>query len=138
MAKKLMVVLLGIMFAFAMASASFAADKAKITKAQEALKALGTYQGEVTGTMDEATTTAVKAFQKEKGLKETGKLNKKTMAALEKAAAEKAGGAPAAAPAEKPAEAPAAAAPAEKPAEAPAAAAPAEKPAEAPAAEPAK
>ena len=48
---------------------------------QEQLNAAG-YKVEVTGTYDEATTGAVKAFQRDAGLAETGIADAETMAAL--------------------------------------------------------
>lgn len=49
-----------------------------IQKAQQALKERGFYKGELSGRMDAATRDAVKAFQAQQGIRETGRLNKET------------------------------------------------------------
>lgn len=76
------------------------ASEKSIKEAQTLLKELGLYQGEATGQLDDATKEAIKKFQTEHKLKDTGQPNKKTLKALNEA---KAGGkkeeAPAAAPA---------------------------------------
>lgn len=71
-----------------------------IKEAQTLLKDMGLYQGEATGQLDDATKEAIKKFQAEKKLKETGKPDKKTMKALKEAkGGAKKEEAPAAAPA---------------------------------------
>lgn len=49
-----------------------------IQKAQQALKEKGFYKGEVSGKMDTNTRDAIKAFQAQQGIRETGRLNKET------------------------------------------------------------
>ncbi len=49
-----------------------------IQKAQQALKEKGFYKGEVSGKMDGVTRDAIKAFQAQQGIRETGRLNKET------------------------------------------------------------
>ena len=49
---------------------------------QEKLKSLGLYEGEVDGLAGPVTAAAVVAFQKSKGLTETGKLDNPTLSAL--------------------------------------------------------
>lgn len=49
---------------------------------QSKLKELGYYSGEITGTVNEATVSAIRAFQKAKGLYVDGKAGEKTLAAL--------------------------------------------------------
>jgi len=58
---------------------TFRATKAQITEAQKMLKEKGTYSGEATGKMEDAFRTAVKTFQKDNGLKQTGTLNRSTL-----------------------------------------------------------
>lgn len=49
-----------------------------IQKAQQALKERGFYKGELNGKMDSVTKNAVRAFQAQQGIRETGRLNKET------------------------------------------------------------
>ncbi len=57
--------------------------KASVVKAiQEALKADGSYSGEATGKLDDATTEAIKKFQEKKGLKADGIPGAKTREAM--------------------------------------------------------
>jgi branched-chain amino acid transport system substrate-binding protein len=53
-----------------------------VAQLQQALKALGYYEGDVTGIYDEATTAAVAALQRDLGLPETGQYDAATDAAL--------------------------------------------------------
>ncbi len=53
-----------------------------VAQLQQALKALGYYEGEVTGVYDDATTAAVGALQHDLGLPETGQYDAATDAAL--------------------------------------------------------
>ena len=53
-----------------------------VTQLQLALKALGYYEGDITGVYDEATTAAVAALQRNLGLPETGEFDEATDAAL--------------------------------------------------------
>ena len=57
----------------------FRATKAQIKEVQAMLKSKGTYSGEASGTLDDATRTSIKAFQKDNGLKQTGTLNRATL-----------------------------------------------------------
>ena len=57
----------------------FRPTKDQIKEVQTMLKAKGTYSGEATGKMDDAFRTAIKGFQKENGLRETGTLNRATL-----------------------------------------------------------
>ena len=72
------------MFVLSFVSVSAVARKEKvnISKVQGDLKALGYYQGDITGKMDEATVGAVKAFQQDHKLKVDGKIGKHTLKAL--------------------------------------------------------
>ena len=60
-----------------------------VKEAQEGLKALGLYSGNVTGHCGDKTVSAIKAFQKSKGLSVTGKADSKTLAAIKTAKAAK-------------------------------------------------
>ena len=53
-----------------------------VTQLQLALRALGFYEGDITGVYDEATTAAVAALQRDLGLPETGEFDEATDAAL--------------------------------------------------------
>ncbi len=53
-----------------------------VTQLQQALKALGYYEGDITGVYDEATTAAVAALQRDLGLPDTGQYDEATDAAL--------------------------------------------------------
>jgi peptidoglycan hydrolase-like protein with peptidoglycan-binding domain len=57
----------------------FRANKGQIKEAQTMLKSKGSYSGEATGTLNVDTRTALKGYQKENGLKETGTLNRVTL-----------------------------------------------------------
>lgn len=60
----------------------------QVKSVQHILQGLGFEPGRTDGYFDRGTENAVKAFQNHKGLKPTGKINEKTAAALEEAAAE--------------------------------------------------
>jgi peptidoglycan hydrolase-like protein with peptidoglycan-binding domain len=53
-----------------------------VTQLQQALKALGYFDGDITGVYDEATTAAVAALQRDLGLPDTGVFDEATEAAL--------------------------------------------------------
>ena len=57
----------------------FRANKEQATQAQTILKAKGLYTGEVTGKLNPDTRSALKAWQKENAIKETGTLNRATL-----------------------------------------------------------
>lgn len=57
----------------------FRANKSQITEAQTKLKTANIYAGEVTGKTNPNWKTAVKSYQKDNGLKETGTLNRATL-----------------------------------------------------------
>lgn len=57
----------------------FRANKEQIMQVQKMLKLKNLYSGEETGKLDDDTRTAVKAWQKANGVKETGTLNKETL-----------------------------------------------------------
>lgn len=60
-------------------------SKKTISLVQSQLKDLGYYKGEITGALDEATTQAIKDFQKASKLKVDGIPGKKTRRALTRA-----------------------------------------------------
>ncbi len=57
----------------------------ELRSAQRKLKDLGLYQGRVSGEMNRATRGALRAFQRERRLPVTGKLNEQTKNSLERA-----------------------------------------------------
>ena len=57
----------------------FRPNKDQITQVQKMLKDKGLYAGEATGKMDDAFRTAIKSYQKDNGLKQTGTLNRATL-----------------------------------------------------------
>jgi peptidoglycan hydrolase-like protein with peptidoglycan-binding domain len=57
----------------------FRANKEQVSAAQAMLKRKGAYSGESTGKLDPATRDALKAFQKDNGLRATGTLNRATL-----------------------------------------------------------
>lgn len=67
-------------------------SKKAITQVQQQLKELGYYQGETTGSLDENTAEAVKAFQRDHKIKIDGIPGKKTRKALTRAIKQKATG----------------------------------------------
>ncbi len=89
MNKKMISIVLALVFTFSFVSISFSLQQSVIMDYQKKLKILGYYSGEPHGNLDEATIAAIKACQKACGLKETGKLDKKTCAAIDKAVKEK-------------------------------------------------
>lgn len=58
---------------------TFRATKSQIVEAQKMLKTKGIYSGEATGKMEDTFRTAVKSFQKDNGLKQSGTLNRSTL-----------------------------------------------------------
>lgn len=56
-----------------------AGDKQQVRVAQEALKDQGMYEGEVDGIMGPKTQAALREFQRQEGLQETGRLDQPTM-----------------------------------------------------------
>jgi peptidoglycan hydrolase-like protein with peptidoglycan-binding domain len=96
MNKKCLALILGVIIALSFTGFSVAAEKEsqqaeKISKAQEGLKTLGYYKGDVTGKMDKDTRDAIKEFQKkEENMKmPAGMLTEKTCSAIDKAAEKK-------------------------------------------------
>jgi len=65
-------------------------EKETISWVQQSLQTLGYYEGEVTGTLDDATKGAIKNFQEGHGLKVDGMPGEETKKAIEKALEEKA------------------------------------------------
>jgi len=57
----------------------FRATKGQIKEVQSMLKDKKMYSGEATGKLDDATRTAIKSFQGDNGLKQTGTLNRATL-----------------------------------------------------------
>lgn len=66
-----------------------ATSKKGVVQIQTELQGLGYFHGKITGVMDKATTAAVKAFQKDHGLKVDGIPGKRTRGALRKAVQQK-------------------------------------------------
>ncbi len=60
----------------------FRPTKAQIEEARKTLKARGLYSGTATGKLDDETRTAIKSFQKDNGLRESGTLNRATLEKL--------------------------------------------------------
>jgi hypothetical protein len=96
MNKKCLALILGVIIALSFTGFSIAEEKEnqqaeKISKAQEGLKTLGYYKGDVTGKMDKDTRDAIKEFQKkEEDMKmPAGMLTEKTCSAIDKAAEKK-------------------------------------------------
>jgi len=96
MSKKILAVLIGVMVVFTFTALCVAEEKEnqqaeKISKAQEGLKTLGYYKGDVTGKMDKDTRDAVKEFQKkEENMKmPAGMLTDKTCSAIDEKAEKK-------------------------------------------------
>jgi peptidoglycan hydrolase-like protein with peptidoglycan-binding domain len=84
MYKKMIPIVVCLMFTFSVMSAAFAMQQSVIMDYQKKLTTLGYYSGEATGKIDEATIAAIKACQKACGMKETGKMDGKTCAAIDK------------------------------------------------------
>ncbi len=59
--------------------AVFRATKAQVKQVQTILKDKKLYTGEASGSLDDATRAAIKSFQKDNGLKDTGALNRATV-----------------------------------------------------------
>jgi len=78
-------VCLGLILSLAAVSHAGKFKKQTICEVQKALKALGYYSGEITGILDDSTAEAIKAFQKDKGLKADGIPGRKTRKALREA-----------------------------------------------------
>ena len=57
----------------------FRATKDQIVAVQSMLKSKGSYAGEATGTLDDATRESIKSYQKDNGLRATGTLNRATL-----------------------------------------------------------
>lgn len=57
----------------------FRASKEQITEVQKMLKEKGLYAGEATGKMEDSFRAAIKSYQKDNGLKQTGTLNRATL-----------------------------------------------------------
>jgi N-acetyl-anhydromuramyl-L-alanine amidase AmpD len=96
MSRKILAVLIGVMVVFTFTALCVAEEKEnqqaeKISKAQEGLKTLGYYKGEVTGKMDKDTREAIKEFQKkEEDMKmPAGMLTDKTCSAIDEKAEKK-------------------------------------------------
>jgi hypothetical protein len=96
MSKKCLALIIGVIIALSFTGFSIAEEKEnqqaeKISKAQEGLKTLGYYKGDVTGKMDKDTRDAVKEFQKkEENMKmPAGMLTEKTCSAIDKKAEKK-------------------------------------------------
>jgi len=94
--KKCLALIIGVIIALSFTGFSIAEEKEnqqaeKISKAQEGLKTLGYYKGDVTGKMDKDTRDAIKEFQKkEEDMKmPAGMLTEKTCSAIDKKAEEK-------------------------------------------------
>ncbi len=60
----------------------FRASKDQIMQVQKMLKEKNLYSGEETGKLDDDTRAAIKEWQKQNGVKETGTLNKETLEAM--------------------------------------------------------
>ena len=96
MSKKCLALIIGVIITLSFTGFSIAEEKEnqqaeKISKAQEGLKTLGYYKGDVTGKMDKDTRDAVKEFQKkEENMKmPAGMLTDKTCSAIDKKAEKK-------------------------------------------------
>lgn len=96
MNKKCLALIIGVIIALSFTGFSIAEEKEnqqaeKISKAQEGLKTLGYYKGDVTGKMDKDTRDAIKEFQKkEENMKmPAGMLTDKTCSAIDEKAEKK-------------------------------------------------
>jgi peptidoglycan hydrolase-like protein with peptidoglycan-binding domain len=89
MNKKMIPIVVCLLFTFSVVNIAFGMDQKMIMDYQKKLSTLGYYKGESTGKLDEATIEAIKACQKACGMKETGKMTKGTCAAIDKAVKEK-------------------------------------------------
>jgi peptidoglycan hydrolase-like protein with peptidoglycan-binding domain len=59
-------------------------SKSRIEQVQRQLKAAGAYNGPIDGRLDTKTENAISQFQQQHGLKKTGTLDQRTLAALDK------------------------------------------------------
>jgi len=84
MYKKMIPILVCLMFTFSVVNFAFGMDQRMIMDYQKKLKTLGYYSGEETGKLDATTIAAIKACQKACGMKETGKMDGKTCAVIDK------------------------------------------------------
>jgi len=64
------------------ASATAAASQSQRKEAQQQLKAAGVYKGKIDGNMGSETKQAISQFQQQKGLDQTGKLDRQTLSAM--------------------------------------------------------
>jgi hypothetical protein len=94
--KKILALIIGVVIALSFSGIVSAEEKEnqqaeKISKAQEGLKTLGYFKGEVTGKMDKDTRDAIKEFQKkEENMKmPAGMLTDKTCSAIDEKAEKK-------------------------------------------------
>jgi peptidoglycan hydrolase-like protein with peptidoglycan-binding domain len=85
--KKVSIVLVffGLLLTVGLSQQANAASKKAITHIQTGLQSLGYFHGKITGMMDKDMQAAVKAFQKDHGLKADGIPGKKTRIALNRA-----------------------------------------------------
>jgi N-acetylmuramoyl-L-alanine amidase len=85
--KKVLIVLicLGLLLTVGFSQQANAASKKAVTHIQTGLQSLGYFHGKITGKLDKETNAAVKAFQKDHGLKVDGIPGKRTRIALNKA-----------------------------------------------------
>jgi N-acetylmuramoyl-L-alanine amidase len=85
--KKVLLVLvcLGLLSTVGFSQQANAASKKAVTHIQTELKSLGYFHGKITGLFDRRTNAAVKAFQKDHGLKVDGIAGKKTRITLNRA-----------------------------------------------------
>jgi peptidoglycan hydrolase-like protein with peptidoglycan-binding domain len=79
----------GLLLGMGFSQQAHAASKKGVVHIQTELQGLGYFHGKMTGLMDKDTTAAVKAFQKDHGLKADGVPGKKTRVALRKAVQQK-------------------------------------------------
>jgi hypothetical protein len=89
MNRKIIPIAVCLMFTFSIVNFAFGMDQRMTMDYQKKLKTLGYYSGETHGKLDETTIAAIKACQKACGMKETGKMDGKTCAAIDKAVKEK-------------------------------------------------
>jgi len=85
--KKLIVIIacFSLLYGFSGISSAKSYNKKTISWVQQALKTLEYYHGKITGVLDKNTIEAVKAFQKDKGLRVDGIPGRKTRKALKRA-----------------------------------------------------
>ncbi len=87
MLKKLIIIIacFSLLYSFSGVSSAKSYNKKTISWVQQALKTLKYYHGKITGVLDKNTIEAVKAFQKDKGLRVDGIPGRKTRKELKKA-----------------------------------------------------